>query len=192
MMIDIHFPNLKYLKLHNIGDENIISVEKIMKVHALQLKNLKMHSANTSEMKYMINSLPKLQVLDVFESFYNGRDEDFNEEESFKSVNESIIALNAKTYIPCILPNLKILISLCILCNFDTIRRCFEQMHKLEVVLFHMLIVDNKGHLKLETFKQELLRLKNYDFGKENKRNVRFYEKYSRNAHDIWQCYTNQ
>jgi hypothetical protein len=188
LMIDKHFPKLKYLKMDRRGSHNEITVLQIMSVHALQLEYIQMLVANSSEMKYMINSLPKLRVLDVYHSFYPFEGEKFNEEESFKKVNESITALNAIAYIPCILPNLKIL-SLKIL-NYDTIRRCFEQMHKLEVVLFVMLIVDDKEHLELERFKQVLLRFKNYDFDKENKRNVRFYKKYD--SRDIWHRYTNQ
>jgi len=96
---------------------------------------------------------------------------------SVDAVSESILALRMFQNIDCLssVPNLRKL-GVGFL-DYSIVRKCFQHLLKLEVVEYCCIHDSNTQHIIMTGFKRELLSKYNFDFDKENKRNVKFVQK---------------
>jgi len=118
--------------------------------------------------------LPNLRVLD-FHTWEGST-------KSVDAVSESILALRMFQNIDCLssVPNLRKLGV--VLLDYSIVRKCFQHLLKLEVVEYCYIKHSNTQHIEMTGFKRELLSKYNFDFDKENKRNVKFIKKYIRDG----------
>jgi hypothetical protein len=172
-IVKIHFPKLHKLTIKGISlfddlpDNLEENVEYMLTTHASQIEALQLCYVGFKSVNLAM-MLPNLRTLNVFGAYTLPR--------STNAVNESILTLKMFENINCFssVPNLR---KLCVHnLNYSIVQKCFQHLPKLEVVEYHCTsFCEHTDSFIL--FKQDLLSRYNFDFDKENKRNVKFVQK---------------